>query len=116
MPVCNIGTAEKLFEAINKALNEKNIPWCNVIGFESDTTNVMMGKHNSVLSRIKQKQPDVFSQGCVCHLSNLCLLAGVKLLPIDVNDFFVDFFIILINLPSGKRSCMNFKSSLELKS
>ena len=92
MPVCNIGTAEKLFEAINKALNEKNIPWSNVIGFESDTTNVMMGKHNSVLSRIKQKQPDVFSQGCVCHLSNLCLLAGVKLLPIDVDDFFVDLF------------------------
>ena len=93
MPVCNIGTAEKLFGALDKALEERRIPWFNVIGFESDTTNVMIGKHNSILSRIKQKQPCVFSQGCVCHLSNLCLLAGVSALPIDVDDFFVDLFI-----------------------
>ena len=92
MPVCNIGTAEKLFEAIDTALNVRNIPWSNVVGFESDTTNVMIGKHNSILSRIKQRQPNVFSQGCVCHLSNLCLLAGVKALPIDIDDFFVDLF------------------------
>ena len=92
MPVCNIGTAEKLFEAINKALEDSGIPWSNIVGFESDNTNVMVGKHNSVLSRVKEKQPLVFSQGCVCHLSNLCLLAGVKVLPIDTDDFFVDLF------------------------
>ena len=73
MPVCNIGTADKLFDAIDSTLQERNIPWCNVVGFESDTTNVMVGKHNSVLSRIKSEQPGVFSQGCVCHLSNLSI-------------------------------------------
>ena len=78
MPICNIGTADKLFEAIDTALDERKILWSNVVGFESDTANVMVGKHNSVLSRVKSKQPGVFSQGCVCHLSNLCLLAGVS--------------------------------------
>lgn len=50
------------------------------MGFESDTTNVMVGKHNSFLSRVKDKQPNVhvFSQGCVCHLS------VVKVLQIDI--------------------------------
>ena len=91
MSVCNIGTADKLFDAIDTTLVEKKIPWSNVVGFESDTTNVMMGKHNSVLSHVKSKQPGVFSQGCVCHLSNLCLLAGVNTLPVDV-DFFVNLF------------------------
>jgi len=38
------------------------------------------------------KQPKVYSQGCVCHLANLCLQAGVKVLLIDVDDFFVDLF------------------------
>lgn len=52
----------------------------------------MVGKHNSVLSRVKEKQPHVYSQGCVCHLANLALLAGVKALPVDINDFFVDLF------------------------
>jgi hypothetical protein len=118
MPICNIGTAEKLFEALDKALNERKIPWSNVIGFESDTTNVMVGKHNSILSRIKQKQPDVFSQGCVCHLSNLCLLAGVKALPIDVDDFFVDLFYYFDKSSKRKeelREFQEFTGTKELK-
>ena len=48
----------------------------------------MMGKHNSVLSRVKVKQPSVFSIGCVCHLATLCLLVGVQELPVDIDNFF----------------------------
>lgn len=92
MPVCNIGTGEKLFDLIDESLKGRSIPWSNVVAFESDTTNVMIGKHNSVLSRVKDVQPKVFSQGCVCHLANLCLLAGVQTLPVDVDDFFVDLY------------------------
>ena len=92
MPICNSGTGEKLFSLIDEALKSKNIPRSNVVAFESDTTNAMVGKHNSVLSRVKNAQPKVFSQGCVCHLANLCLLAGVQSLPIDVDDFFVDLY------------------------
>ena len=58
------------------------------MAFESETANVMIGKHNSVLSRVREKQPHVYSQGCVCHLANLALLAGVKALPVDVDDFY----------------------------
>ena len=50
VPISNIATAEKLFDHIDKCLSDRSIPWSNVVGFESDTTNVMMGKHNSVLS------------------------------------------------------------------
>ena len=88
MPVCNIGTAEKLFDHIEAAIDERGIPWSNVVGFESDTTNVMMGKHSSVLSRVKVKQPMVYIAKVVCHLANLCLLAGVKALPVDVDLFY----------------------------
>lgn len=50
MAACNNGTGEKLFEIIDEFLTERDIPWSNVVGFESDTTNAMVGKHNSVLS------------------------------------------------------------------
>ena len=40
-------------------MKERDIPWSNEVGFESDTTNVMVGKHNSVLSRVRAKQPNV---------------------------------------------------------
>ena len=113
MPICNVGTADKLFEAVNTALGERKILWSNVVGFESDTTNVMVGKHNSVLSRIKSKQPGVFSQGCVCHLSNLCLLAGVKALPIDVDDFFVDLFYFFNKSTKRKEEFREFQEFTE---
>lgn len=28
----------------------------------------------------------------MCHLADLCLFSGVKVLPVDVDDFFVDIF------------------------
>lgn len=50
MPACNVGIAKNLFDHIDMLMNEKGIPWSNVVGFESDTSNVMVGRHNSVLS------------------------------------------------------------------
>ena len=47
MPICNIAY---LFDLIDEALTKKKNPWSNVVGFESDTCNVMIGRHNSVLS------------------------------------------------------------------
>ena len=34
----------------------------------------------------------MFSIGCVCHLTSLCLAAGMKALPLDVDGFFVDLY------------------------
>ena len=55
MPVCNIATAEKLFDALDTVLEEHEISWDNVVGFVSDTANVMVGLHNSVLSYVRAK-------------------------------------------------------------
>ena len=78
MPVCNVSTAEALFNAIESELESYDIPWKNLIGYASDTANVMVGVRNSVLSRIKLKQPNVFSLGCLCHLAALCAVAALK--------------------------------------
>ena len=109
MPVCNIATGEKLFDLIDKSLSDRHIPWTNVVGFESDTANVMIGRHNSVLSRVKAKQPNVFSQGCTCHLANLCLLKGVQALPVDVDDFFVDLFYHFDKSAKRKEELQEFR-------
>ena len=91
-PVCNIATGETLFTALSQVLGARNIPWSNVIGFASDSASVMVGKRNSVLSRVIQQQPSVFSMGCVCHLSALCAAAGLKKLPLSVDDLLIDIF------------------------
>ena len=78
MPVCNIATAEALFDALAKELESRNIPWTNLVGYASDTASVTVGAHNSVLSRIRSMQPKVFSLGCLCHFAALCAAAALK--------------------------------------
>ena len=53
MPVCNVAIAQAMFDGLSKELECHKIPWSNVIGYTSDTASVMVGKNNSVLSRIK---------------------------------------------------------------
>ena len=41
-------TAQMVFEAMDGALQSREIPWTNCIGFSVDNTSVNMGKHNSI--------------------------------------------------------------------
>ena len=110
MPVCSDGTAAKLFECIYESLRlrERSISWVKVVAFESDTANVIIGKHNSVLSRVKENQPHVYTQRCVCHLANLTLLAKVKALPVDVDDFLWSSFIISRRVQKERKIILTF--------
>ena len=92
MPVCNIATAEALFETLSKELESRNLPWSNVIGYASDTCSVMVGAHNSVLSRLREKQPKVFSLGCLFHLAALRATAAIKSLPFSIDDLLIDLY------------------------
>ena len=42
----------ELFAVIDESQKKNSIPWSSV-AFESDTTNIMIEKHNSVLSCVK---------------------------------------------------------------
>lgn len=70
----------------------RKIPWVNVLGFVSDNCSTMKGKNNSVLSRIRQIQPDVFDVGCICHLANLCCQAGMKVINVPIDEILVDIY------------------------
>ena len=109
-PVCNIATGETLFNALAGVLETRNIPWKNVIGFASDSASVMVGKRNSVLSRVIIQQPDVFSMGCICHLAALCAAAGLKKLPLSIDDLLIDVYYHFKN--SSKR-CEEFSIILQ---
>ena len=92
MPVCNVVTTQAMFDALSKELECRKIPRSNLIRYTSDTASVMVGKNNSLLSRIKQKQPKIFSLGCTCHLAALCATAGLQKLPVSVDNLLIDIF------------------------
>ena len=71
---------------------DREIPWKNVIGYGSDNASVMVGKNNSVLSRIREVQPNVYDLGCICHLANTCVQYGLKKLSLPVEELLIDVY------------------------
>ena len=59
------------------------------MGFASDNCNIVIGARNSLLSRVCERQPKIFSLGCICHLADLCAKAGIKQLPATYDDIII---------------------------
>ena len=112
MPVCSGRTSQAIFNDIDNVFTNLKIPWTNYIGFASDNCNVMVGKTNSVLTRVKQKNPDVFSIGCICHLANLCAKVGVKQLSVPIDDLLVDIYYHFENSLNDEKLTRTFNFSL----
>lgn len=84
------GKAVDLFELLDKVLSEHGVSWKYCLGWNSDNCNAMFGQRNSVTSRIKQKQPNVFLQGCLCHLAALIASKASKHFPKVVEQLLMD--------------------------
>ena len=46
MPICNIGTAQSIFDQLDATFEAKGIPWKNVVALISDNCNTMVEKRN----------------------------------------------------------------------
>lgn len=92
MPVVNIGTAQNLFLALKSSLTKHGLSFEKAVAFMSDTTNVMKGARSGVQKLIKNEIPSLYDVGCICHLADLTVKAGLKALPVDIDQLFVDVF------------------------
>ena len=90
MTIVNIGTAANLFGALKSSLAKFGLDFSNAVIFMSDTTNVMKGARSGVQKLIKDESPFHYDIGCICHLADLTVKAGMKALPID--QLFIDVF------------------------
>uniref|UniRef100_H3BG61 HAT C-terminal dimerisation domain-containing protein n=1 Tax=Latimeria chalumnae TaxID=7897 RepID=H3BG61_LATCH len=61
-------TAEVIFQGIDHCFQQYNIPWYNCVSFSLDNTSVNMSKHNSLMSRAKEKKKGIYICGCPCHI------------------------------------------------
>ena len=81
-----------IFSSIEKKFEVYEIPWENCISLSVDNTNSMIGKRNSVASRLLEKNNNIFIGGCPCHLAHL---AASK-----AHDIFCDYIVenVMIDL------------------
>ncbi|KAJ8961307.1 hypothetical protein NQ314_005956 [Rhamnusium bicolor] len=78
--------ADSLYECLTKCLQEKQIPLTNLVGFSSDTTNVMVGEYHSVFSYLKKNLSDIVCVRCSCHMVYLAASKACLQLPGSVED------------------------------
>ncbi|XP_056457461.1 uncharacterized protein LOC130391378 [Gadus chalcogrammus] len=52
----------------------------------------MKGRHNSVITKLKAKQPHIQDVGCVCHLAQLATGCGIKAMKAPVEQLLVGVY------------------------
>ena len=112
MPVVNIGTATNLFQALKESLTKNGLSFDNTVSFMSDTTNVMKGVRSGVQKLIKDEIPTLYDVGCICHLADLTAKAGLKALPVNIDQLFIDIFHYFQHSSKRKQQFVNLWYSL----
>ena len=88
----NVGIARNLFDALKDSLAKLSLDFSRAMSFMSDTTNVMKGTRSGVQNLIRDKNPSVYDAGCICHLADLTVKAGMEVLPVDIDQLFIDIY------------------------
>ena len=74
-------TGEIIFNLIKTSLSSHGLDLDKIMGAASDTTNSMIGEHNSVKSRFLNLNPKIFYSKCVCHSAALVASYACEELP-----------------------------------
>jgi hypothetical protein len=75
------GTAEGLFNAVEQSFAANGLSFNNLLGYASDHANAVFGDHNSLKSRLLEKQPTMVTMGCVPHAAALIASHAFKSVP-----------------------------------
>ena len=73
--------AQTMFNTIDNSIKSAKLSWDYCITYCSDNTSSMVGKKNSLLTKIKSAQQcgqGIVDVGCTCHLTYLCAEKGAK--------------------------------------
>lgn len=80
------GTGENLCTEMLNKFREQNIPLENLVGFAADTTNAMVGAHNSVFTHLKDEIPNIACVKCSAHSIHLVASKACLKLPRSIED------------------------------
>ncbi|KAL5237008.1 hypothetical protein ACI65C_004418 [Semiaphis heraclei] len=123
LPVYNIenpdqvhagATSENIFLSVIASFKKNNVNVDNIIGFGSDGCSTMMGKNNSVSTRIKEKFPGVFIMRCICHSLHLCCSEAYKSLPRRLEDFARNVFNFFSHSSKHQSQFIEFQQFLNI--
>ncbi|XP_017893309.1 uncharacterized protein LOC108632933 isoform X2 [Ceratina calcarata] len=81
------GTAENLYKCLMYALETHNLNVNNIVGVCADNASIIVGKNNSVLSRLLENNKEIAVFPRVCHSIHIIAYEATKCLPSYVESF-----------------------------
>ena len=77
-------TGEDIFNALKLSLEDVGLKVEDCVGLACDGASVMVGKHDSVWSRMKIMSPNCILMKCICHSLALCIKHAFEKLPANL--------------------------------
>ena len=74
-------SANKLFKVFKNFLEEKKIPFKNIVGMTSDNASVVIEYNNSFMQRLKRRLPRLITLNCIYHSFTIVASKTCKKLP-----------------------------------
>ncbi|CAG9763422.1 unnamed protein product [Ceutorhynchus assimilis] len=103
-------TGAALFEIIINFFTKHNIPYkTNFIGFASDGASNMVGMRNSLVSRLQESIPGIFTVKCICHSFHLCACYACQKLPEEVEQLTREVYNYFSNSPKRVEELKEFQ-------
>lgn len=103
------GTAENIFTTIKHFFGENNISLKNLVGFSADNCSTMMGIKNGVQAKLKEECPNLFVQGCMCHILNLCAKKAANEIPKSILELISAIKFHFANSTSRREEFLKFQ-------
>lgn len=97
---------------MKSSLTQKGMDFSKAVAFMSDTTNVMKGVRSGVQKLIKNEHPTLYDVGCICHLADQTVKAGMTTLPIDIDELFIDIVYFFYHSSKRKQEFVDLWCSL----
>ena len=112
VPIVNVGTAVNLFTALKSSLESKGLDFSKAVAFMFDTSNVMKGPRSGVQELIKNVHPHLYDVRYICYLADLTVKAGLIVLPVDIDQLFIDVFYHFFHSSKRKQEFCDLWCSL----
>ena len=108
--------AGSLFQALDSNFSDNGaVQYANLVGLGSDGANVMLGARNSVLTRLKAKQPALVSFHCNCHLAALIANHACRAMPDYLEDVTIQLWYFFQKSPKRYRTFEEFQVFVDAK-
>lgn len=107
-------TAKNIFSSVIGSFKKYNVNVDNIIGFGSDGCSTMMGKNNSVSTRMNEMFPGIFIMLCIRHSLHLCCSEACKYLPRRLEDFARNVFNFFSHSSKRQSQYVEFQTFLNM--